>query len=186
LAFAKAAATGPQSTYAFCLTLLHTGARISEALALTPSHLDSGVGAVVLLTLKKRRPGVYRVVPVPALVLEEMAIMSRKNGCRPTERLWAWSRTTAWKEIKAVMHAARIDGPHASPKGLRHGFGVAAVQAGVPLNLVSRWLGHSSLATTAIYADALGSEERALAEKLWHVTGVGTPRAMSPPAAQDS
>jgi integrase/recombinase XerD len=36
------------------------------------------------------------------------------------------------------MAAARLDGPHASPKGLRHGFGVAAVSVGIPLNLVQK------------------------------------------------
>jgi integrase len=45
---------------------------------------------------------------------------------------------------------------------LRHGFGVAAVQADV-----QRWLGHANLATTAIYVDAVGIEERALAARMW-------------------
>ena len=66
------------------------------------------------------------------------------------------------------MQAAGIkSGPHATPKGFRHGFGVAAVQAGIPLNLVQRWLGHAQLSTTAIYADALGAEERSIAERMW-------------------
>lgn len=56
---------------------------------------------------------------------------------------------------------------HATPKGLRHGFGVAAVQSGVPLNLVQRWLGHAKLETTAIYTNAIGDEERAIAARLW-------------------
>ena len=56
-----------------------------------------------------------------------------------------------------------LDGPHASPKGLRHGFGVAAVSAGSPLNLVQKWLGHAQLTTTAIYADAVGEEEQSIA-----------------------
>jgi site-specific recombinase XerD len=58
------------------------------------------------------------------------------------------------------MQEARLDGPHASPKGLRHGFGVAAVSAGIPLNLVQKWLGHAQLTTTAIYANAVGAEDR--------------------------
>ena len=33
----------------------------------------------------------------------------------------------------AVMKAAKIGGPHATPKGLRHGFGIKAVTCGVPL-----------------------------------------------------
>ena len=62
---------------------------------------------------------------------------------------------TGWRAVHAVMAAARLDGPHASPKGLRHGFGVAAVAAGIPLNLVQKWLGHAQLTTTAIYANAV-------------------------------
>jgi len=31
----------------------------------------------------------------------------------------------------------------------------------------SAWLGHAGLATTAIYVDAVGIEERALAARMW-------------------
>ena len=65
------------------------------------------------------------------------------------------------------MRSAGIAGAQASPKGLRHGFGVASVQADVRLSLVQRWLGQADLATTAIYVDAVGIEERALAARMW-------------------
>jgi integrase/recombinase XerD len=74
---------------------------------------------------------------------------------------------TAWRHVKAVMRVAGIRGVQASPKGLRHGFGVAAVQAGIPLNLVQRWLGHAQLSTTAIYAEAIGPEEQEIAARMW-------------------
>ena len=67
------------------------------------------------------------------------------------------------------MRGARLDGPHASPKGLRHGFGVAAVTAGIPLNLVQKWLGHAQLTTTAIYVNAVGAEEHDIARRMWGV-----------------
>lgn len=50
------------------------------------------------------------------------------------------------------MRTAAISGPAATPKGLRHAFGVAAFQT-VPPHIVQRWLGHASLRTTAIYGD---------------------------------
>jgi site-specific recombinase XerD len=54
------------------------------------------------------------------------------------------------------------------PKALRHGFGVHGVtEAEVPLNMIKKWLGHSRIETTAIYADALGKEERLLASRMW-------------------
>ena len=82
-------------------------------------------------------------------------------------RLWPWSRMTGWRAVHAVMVMAELDGPHASPKGLRHGFGVAAVSAGISLNLVQRWLGHAQLSTTAIYAEAVGAEEKDIASQMW-------------------
>ena len=82
---------------------------------------------------------------------------------------------TGWRAVHGVMQAARLDGPHASPKGLRHGFGVAAVTAGIPLNLVQKWLGHAQLTTTAIYADAVGAEEKDIARRMW---GIGLDKLM--------
>ena len=74
---------------------------------------------------------------------------------------------TGWRAVHAIMDAARLDGPHVSPKGLRHGFGVAAVCAAIPLNLVQKWLGHAQLTTTAIYANAVGAEEKTIAQRMW-------------------
>ena len=74
---------------------------------------------------------------------------------------------TGWRRVMEVMERADVVGPHATPKGLRHGFGVAAVSVGIPLNLVQKWLGHAQLSTTAIYADAMGAEEHDIARRLW-------------------
>ncbi|MGD9804096.1 MAG: tyrosine-type recombinase/integrase [Hyphomicrobiaceae bacterium] len=69
------------------------------------------------------------------------------------------------------MRTAGIaSGPHATPKGLRHGFGLHAILSGVPINLVQKWLGHASLSTTPIYLEAVGSEERELAARMWALT----------------
>ena len=58
-------------------------------------------------------------------------------------------------------------GPHRSPKGLRHGYGVHAISSGVPLNMLSKWMGHATLEVTAIYANALGAEEQGIAARMW-------------------
>jgi len=65
------------------------------------------------------------------------------------------------------MEKAGISGGHATPKGLRHGFAVSAIQANIPLNIVQRWLGHADIKTTSIYANAVGPEERQLAARVW-------------------
>jgi integrase/recombinase XerD len=61
------------------------------------------------------------------------------------------------------------DGPHASPKAYTALFGIVAVAAGIPLNLVQRWLGHTQLSTTAIYnyANAVGArKEKDIARRM--------------------
>lgn len=46
-------------------------------------------------------------------------------------RLWPWHRSHAWRLVKAVMAEASINTgqPHATPKGLRHAYGIAAISA---------------------------------------------------------
>jgi integrase/recombinase XerD len=170
----------------FCYVLAHTGCRISEALQLHAELVDFAAQAITFESLKKRKRGVYRAVPVPPAVLEMLAMVHglKDKKKRPAAKkttpkkktvdakdspppLWDFGRTTAWKHVIAVMKAAGVKGPQATPKGLRHGFGVAAIQAGIPLNLLQRWLGHAQLTTTAIYANAVGPEERNIAARMW-------------------
>ncbi|MCR6734316.1 MAG: site-specific integrase [Afipia sp.] len=158
---------------ALCLTIAYTGCRISEALALTPASVESESGFVAIRSLKKRsRTLVVREVPVPADLLNLLTadVFIREQA---VERLWPLSRSRAWQLVKGVMHSAGIDsGIHATPKGLRHGFGLHAVRSGVPLNLVQRWLGHARLETTAIYLQAMGIEEREIAARMWETTSL--------------
>lgn len=152
-----------------CLTLAYTGCRVSEALALTAGAVEPLVGFVAIRSLKKRGGGiVMREVPIPPQLIEMIAGTHDLSLCHPGRRLWSWSRSQAWRLIKALMREAGIaEGPQQSPKGLRHGFGAHAIRSNIPLNLVQRWLGHASIKTTAIYLQVMGDEERAIAARMW-------------------
>ena len=65
------------------------------------------------------------------------------------------------------MTSADIKEPQASAKGLRHGFGVAAIKAVVPLPTIAAVLGHANIETTAIYTTAIGMEAREQLAKMW-------------------
>jgi integrase len=155
------------------MTLAYAGCRLSEALALTVDRVDLAAGTLIFETMKKRRAGVFRAVPVPPALLDSLDLVhgirerQERRGKGRREVLWSWSRMTAWRYIHAVMEQAGLSGAQASAKGLRHGFGVAAVSAGIPLNLVQKWLGHANLTTTAIYANAVGAEEKDIAKRMW-------------------
>ena len=184
--FIRAARAHPSATVrTFCLTLVFTGARLSEVLELTPRRIDSEAGVVVIRCLKKHKkkqkegeppppppPPVYRVVPLPKTLLQELYAVhavtaAQEDPERIDERLWPWCRATGWKRVKEVMKAARIAGIQGSPKGLRHGFAVGALVSGVPETNIMRWLGHSRLETTMIYTNAVGAEAQIIARRMW-------------------
>ena len=77
------------------------------------------------------------------------------------------SRAKAHRKVVMVMAAAGFSGPQARPKGLWHGFGIAAVTVGVPLPTIAAVLGHADIATTAIYTTAVGVEARGFLAKMW-------------------
>lgn len=166
--FIEAARHHPHEIETFCLTLAFTGARISEVLSLRAGSVDRAAGVIVFESLKKRRRGVYRQVPVPNALLRSLDAAYDLKAAHPDTRLWQWSRTTAWKRVKKVMLEACVLRTCAMPKGLRHAFGVVGIaEAKIPLNMMQKWLGHARIETTAIYANAVGSEERAIARRMW-------------------
>jgi integrase len=151
---------------AFCLTLFHTGCRISEALALTGNKIDASEGTLIFRTLKQRSTVRHRAVPIPHALMEVLL------ECRADsdQSLFRFSRTTGWKIIKTAMREAELDGVKATPKGLRHGFAIASATVGIPLPKIQKWLGHEKLETTSIYLDYVGDDDRRLAERLWATT----------------
>jgi site-specific recombinase XerD len=66
-----------------------------------------------------------------------------------------------------MAEAGIREGSHRVPKGLRHGYAIHALNKGVQLNLVSKWMGHAKLETTAIYANAIGEEQQSIAARMW-------------------
>jgi integrase len=165
--FLSTAKQGTLQIYVFCWFLAATGCRISEALSVTAKSIDFEAGLVILESLKKRQKNVYRAIPLPVTLLDSLAELIAQTELDDAARLWPWSRMTGYRRITEVMRKADIAGSWASPKGLRHGFGVRAVQSGAPLHLVQRWLGHADMKTTAIYASAMGPEERDIASRTW-------------------
>ncbi len=167
--FISLSRTAPLPLRSLCLTLAYTGCRVSEALALTPDALRSSEGTVAFRSLKKRsRSVVVREVPVPPELSRDLITLA--NACHALDdRLWPWGRCRAWQLVKTLMAEAGIrSGPHATVKGLRHAYGLHAIRSGVPLNFVQRWLGHASMTTTAIYLQAVGPDERAIAARMWN------------------
>src|SRR5260370_41224418 len=92
--FLDASVNAPREVRSFCGVLLYTGCRISEALALTAKDIDLSAKAIVFETLKKRKRGMYRRVPVPSELLDSLdmihGLRQLQRKCRLSDRLWPW------------------------------------------------------------------------------------------------
>lgn len=92
---------------------------------------------------------------------------AQRDPLRSRQRLWPQHRVTAWRIIKDVMMLSQNVGRAACPRGLRHAFGVGALHAGAPLNMVQKWLGHARISTTTIYTAACGPEDFEFMRRVW-------------------
>ncbi len=158
-------------------TLWHTGARISELLALTPGHftLDGMQPYVSIQTLKTRgrpRKGQHGVKPrmVPLSDERYLTQLDRylvSNPLRKNERLWPVTRSAVNKRIDRLI-AAMPQTPRirVSPHTFRHSFAVNAVFHGTPLPVLQAWLGHSNIKTTQIYTQVLNLETYHLMQRI--------------------
>src|SRR5438094_10127092 len=74
-AFLRAAEQADRQVRTLCMTLAYAGCRLSEALALTADGVDLAAGVLTFESLKKRRSGVYRSVPVPPALLDALEMV---------------------------------------------------------------------------------------------------------------
>lgn len=138
---------------------------------MTPCSFQIERSLVAFVTLKRRRWSV-REVPIPPVLMQMIAhefslAELQGNPTASRDRLWTMSRTTAWRVVRRLMDLAGVSGRGACARGLRLSFGVGTLQAGVPITLLQRWLGHARLSTTEIYANAIGPEEISFASQFW-------------------
>ena len=114
--FLQAAARARQpADQTFALTLAHTGARISEILALRAQDVDLDAGTVRIRTLKRRAEH-WREVPVPPELIRALEFVHSLRSLGPrcaAKPLWPLSRATAHRRIAAIMTNTGIAGPQA-------------------------------------------------------------------------
>lgn len=156
----------PEDRALLVLTMLHSGGRVSEVLALRRVDFDLAGGMVAIRTLKRRRFHV-REVPLPPELLRRIDRCFGLRIMEPGAVLWPLSRTTAWRIVRGLLAEVGVTGSRACPKALRHAFGIRGLHARVPLTVIRKWLGHARLSTTEIYLDVVGPDEKGLARRMW-------------------
>lgn len=126
--------------------------------------LDSDLPTIRVRSGKGRKA---RVVPAhPELAAAFRMALSYGNVAEG--RLIEAHRSTAWRWVQAAMERAECLGAIASGRRvgthtLRHSYARHLLMHGVPINYLSRWLGHSSIQTTLIYLELVPDPTRSLA-----------------------
>ena len=154
-----------QRLRALIVLLWRAGLRISEALALRESDLDSSRGAVLVRHGKggkRREVGMDRwawgqldpwlqtrhQLPVGALLCVIHGPTSGRH----------WEASAARKQLHHAAAAAGIRW-RIAPHQLRHAHAVEMAHEGVPLVVIQRQLGHANLGITSVYLQGIDSAE---------------------------
>ena len=133
------------------------GLRVSEALALRPACFSTD-GEQPVLLVARGKGGKPRMVPVhPEL---EAALRVVVDYRPPSDRLFTADPATAWRWVqsayaKAVALNQITPGRRVGTHTLRHSAARHWLASGVPINVVSRWLGHATITTTLLYLEIL-------------------------------
>lgn len=139
--------------------LYGAGARISEAVALTPDALDIEDRSVLLRGKggKQRRVpmGSYAVAALEAYSVRSRPALAGKAKTRAPREVFlnarggVLSRQSAWGIVTAAADRAGVTG--VSPHTLRHSFATHLLEGGADVRVVQELLGHASVTTTQIY-----------------------------------
>jgi integrase/recombinase XerD len=157
--------------YAFLSTVYACGLRLTEALNLEVSDIDS---TRMMLHVHRGKGAKDRFVPLPktALAILRMHWKTHRNArllfpaCGRDSRSASRSQTpmaisSVQGAFRAAKRAAAITKRGVSIHTLRHSYATHLLEAGVNLRVIQKNLGHSSLETTMVYLHltAKGNED---------------------------
>ena len=142
------------------------GLRVSEALALEVADLSLDV-ELPTLRVRSGKGRKARVVPVHP-ELHGALSSALAYGDISQGRIIEAHTTTAWRWVKTAVKRAEELGAIAPGKRigthtLRHSYARHLLMNGIPINYLSRWLGHSSIQTTLIYLELVPDPTGSLA-----------------------
>ncbi len=154
----RAVLTAAPNPRARLLMLLQwrAGLRVSEALSLQAADLTLETDRPSIRVREGKR-GRSRIVPVhPELQNALLAVLQfadlSKGRIIPASRstAWRWVRSAVDRAVElGAMPAGRKVGTHT----FRHSYARHLLLHGVPINYLSRWLGHRSISTTLVYLE---------------------------------
>lgn len=154
---------------ALIITMWRAGLRVAEALSLYRKDIDLDAGSITILHGKGDRRRTVGIDPAAAAVIRDWIEYRRERlALGPASTLYCTvsgqTRGRRLKDsyvremLKDLAHKAGIQ-KRVHPHGLRHTHASELAREGVPIHIIRRQLGHSSLAVTARYVEHLSPWE---------------------------
>jgi len=143
-----------------------SGLRVSEALALEIADLNLNSDGPTI-RVRRGKGNKARIVPchpeLKAALINALAYGNVGHG-----RIIEVSRSTAWRWVqRAVNKGMELDvippGKRIATHTLRHSYARHLLLNGIPINYLSRWLGHATITTTLVYLELVPDPSGSLA-----------------------
>ena len=133
------------------------GLRVSEALALEVGDLSLDVEPPTI-RVRQGKGRKAHTVPVHPELHSALTSALQFGNIGQEDKIVRASRSTADRWIRQAQARAQKDGAIAAGRRisnhtLRHSYARHLLMNGIPINYLSRWLGHSSIQTTLIYLE---------------------------------
>jgi site-specific recombinase XerD len=146
--------------YAILLFMYNTGARADEVARLSVGNLELGTTASVRILGKGNKWRVCPLWPKTVSVLTSLVHGSfagdpvfRGRTGRPMTRFGIHRLVASYGKVAAIS-VPSLAVKRVSPHTIRHTTAMHLLRAGVDINTIRAWLGHVSVDTTLIYAEA--------------------------------
>jgi site-specific recombinase XerD len=150
---------------ALIAVLWRAGLRISEALALTETDIDTARGS---LLIRHGKGDKRREAGMDPFGFEQLAAWMAHRVLLPVGPLFCvidgptrgrrWAATAARCELRQLAADAGVRRRFA-PHQLRHAHAVELAREGVAVNIIQRQLGHTDLGTTSTYLQGIDPSE---------------------------
>ena len=134
-------------------TLFQTGARVSEFAAIRVEDLFFDE---LMVLINKGKGGKSRYVPILVELAQELQthLGTRQTGYLfETNRHLSYSPRRLQQIVKETAQKAKIT-KRVYPHLLRHSVATTLLERGMPIEQIQKFLGHSKLETTQIYAES--------------------------------
>ena len=159
---------------ALITVLYRAGLRISEALALKPKDLNLADGSILVLHGKGDRSRTVGIDPGATAIIERWLDVRTQLGVRGHQPVFCTlsGSSVASAYIRVMLKRLGVRAgieKRVHAHGLRHTHAAELRAEGVDIGIISRQLGHASIATTARYLDHIAPHAviNAMKQRTW-------------------